>query len=757
MAISIYDKYGPSRATAPTTEYPNGSIQNESIDGANDGTPLDQDWGNDYAGFDGAIFSESGHTISGDPDTSDASDRLIALRRLFGGVLFDTVDDLQSATLIDGTKVQLIEREYAPLIIQPSTYTALEGDITLNSGQVAALQVQAVNDVRWWGAVNDYDYDTDTGTDNTDAIQSAVDRLMTLTGEDENVQFASLNGGDGNYGVGSQVEVLGRGFRIYNMKFIAIGEAVDWGDDYVLRFNAGYGGMTDVFIDCKKRANGLLSDTFSGYGREIFNNLHIYRMKDYGLNITSDAAPEKRFVNCYFTEYTTRDTDQYWDNDAYTAVAVRSDRSDIKFYNCHLRWSKTLFESSGSVGVQLFYNCHLYNGIVGDDDIQKIDAQLINWEGSDTSELTMVGCYLDNGKIDLYNDRVNFIACSFIMDGYDVDIDYMIQCYARGDDEELRLVIESPSVQQWDDYNDDTTFLSLVDYDGNTWLQDLSSFRTDVDFQLGFQSQKFTFDLSCVSRASHIDRRDYLESAYYRTVNGNEMRHRDNGQIDINATSTTPVSLLRDDEGAVFRGSSDDDSNIVFINAGANTAQLTTNKDTILLGPNPGDTTNSKDVSPFEDDAISSGVAGLRWSEIFSVNGTINTSDSRLKLSEDIPDEVLDAWANVEKVIFRWVSSVETKGDDARYHIGVLAQQVQEAFEAEGLDASRYGVFCYDEWDDVEMQYDVKTDDGDSVETVTVSSGERYSVRYDQAAQLDAALERRERAKLEARIEALES
>ncbi|NDH16771.1 MAG: ammonium transporter, partial [Opitutae bacterium] len=47
---------------------------------------------------------------------------------------------------------------------------------------------------------------------------------------------------------------------------------------------------------------------------------------------------------------------------------------------------------------------------------------------------------------------------------------------------------------------------------------------------------------------------------------------------------------------------------------------------------------------------------------------------------------------------FRWVDSVEEKGEDARYHFGVIAQDVEAAFTAQGLDAGRYGLFIRTNW-----------------------------------------------------------
>ncbi len=77
--LKIFNKFQP-RANPADGNYPNGSIKNESVPGAKDGTPLDKDWGNDFLGFDEALLAEAGITPSGNPDTAVLSDRLEALK-----------------------------------------------------------------------------------------------------------------------------------------------------------------------------------------------------------------------------------------------------------------------------------------------------------------------------------------------------------------------------------------------------------------------------------------------------------------------------------------------------------------------------------------------------------------------------------------------------------------------------------------------------------------------------------------------------
>lgn len=81
MAIKIYEQFAPF-ANPADGDYPYGSIKNDSIPGAEDGTPLDATWGNDYAGFDAALLSEAGIVPNGNPDTVVESQRVEAINTL---------------------------------------------------------------------------------------------------------------------------------------------------------------------------------------------------------------------------------------------------------------------------------------------------------------------------------------------------------------------------------------------------------------------------------------------------------------------------------------------------------------------------------------------------------------------------------------------------------------------------------------------------------------------------------------------------
>jgi hypothetical protein len=106
-----------------------------------------------------------------------------------------------------------------------------------------------------------------------------------------------------------------------------------------------------------------------------------------------------------------------------------------------------------------------------------------------------------------------------------------------------------------------------------------------------------------------------------------------------------------------------------------------------------------------QDNAVDLGLSSVRFDDIYATNGTIQTSDRNEK--QDI-EALSDAEQRVAVAVkgllrkFRWKSSVEENGDDARIHFGIIAQDLQAAFTAEGLDAGRYAMFISSTWTDEE-------------------------------------------------------
>jgi len=122
------------------------------------------------------------------------------------------------------------------------------------------------------------------------------------------------------------------------------------------------------------------------------------------------------------------------------------------------------------------------------------------------------------------------------------------------------------------------------------------------------------------------------------------------------------------------------------------------------------------------DNQTNLGSGFSRFKEFFCANTTINTSDRELKQDIEELSEAERRVATAAKGLlrkYRWKDAVEEKGDNARIHFGIVAQDLEAAFAAEGLDATRYAMFVKaDIWEADETQVDDAT--GGSGESTVV-------------------------------------
>lgn len=123
---------------------------------------------------------------------------------------------------------------------------------------------------------------------------------------------------------------------------------------------------------------------------------------------------------------------------------------------------------------------------------------------------------------------------------------------------------------------------------------------------------------------------------------------------------------------------------------------------------------NTSYFIPLADNTNSLGTGGSRWSVVYAGTGAINTSDETLKQDIKSLDEKELAVAKIIKGLikkFKFKDAVIAKGDEARIHVGVIAQEVQSAFEAEGLDANNYALFCSDILEDGTARLGIRYDE----------------------------------------------
>ena len=196
---------------------------------------------------------------------------------------------------------------------------------------------------------------------------------------------------------------------------------------------------------------------------------------------------------------------------------------------------------------------------------------------------------------------------------------------------------------------------------------------------------------------------------------------RANGLIHGKRADVVATFNRKTSDGAIVQFHKDNSS---IGQMGANGGQVYVGSGDVGLRFRYGSTDAIEPFSPsgeaLRDDAIDLGHSSNRFDDIYATNGTIQTSDQNEK--QDIASATTKE-LNVAKKLsalfktFRWKDKVTEKGDKARTHSGIIAQEIQSAFNAEGLDASKYGLFTSDTWWEKEISVDaVEADEEKDIE-----------------------------------------
>ena len=105
---------------------------------------------------------------------------------------------------------------------------------------------------------------------------------------------------------------------------------------------------------------------------------------------------------------------------------------------------------------------------------------------------------------------------------------------------------------------------------------------------------------------------------------------------------------------------------------------------------------NSTYLYPSKDRVVTLGKSNARYNNIYAYRSIITSSDEKLKTSiTDVDNNLLKKWKNINWKTYQFKSSVEEKGENARLHAGLIAQEVKSTLS--DIDATKYGFFCEDE------------------------------------------------------------
>jgi hypothetical protein len=277
----------------------------------------------------------------------------------------------------------------------------------------------------------------------------------------------------------------------------------------------------------------------------------------------------------------------------------------------------------------------------------------------------------------------------------------------------------------------------------------------DIEFQSGSARRKFiggdgnelelgTYSSSNTSRDTHMVI-DSSGNVLVGTTNATPGVGNTDEGISLNSGELLCVSRSADTPVSINR-SSNDGSLIDFRQGGNVIGRIKADGGDLLIGT--GDTgirfVDGEDVlAPFNvstglgrDNAIDLGKSSERYDDVFATNGTIQTSDQNEKQQiASLTTAEITAAKAISKLFktFKWSDKVEAKGDAARRHAGVIAQEVQAAMTDAGLTAADYAFWCSNTWWEtstdvpaVEAIAEVLDDDGNVI-TQAVEAQDAYT------------------------------
>jgi hypothetical protein len=315
----------------------------------------------------------------------------------------------------------------------------------------------------------------------------------------------------------------------------------------------------------------------------------------------------------------------------------------------------------------------------------------------------------------------------------------------------------------------------------NTWLQatDKSGLHNSYNICLNPKGGNVLVGTTTASAGSNVGFRVYPTGNVFSTVQGNYA-----GYFNRLGSDGEVIKVLKD--GSTVGTIGNIGSALVFRNVNEDGITILTDNGQAKLV-----STNSSGLADNDGDI---GAASYRWDDVYATNGTIQTSDFNEK--QDIASLTATEMLVGKRIsalfkTFRWKDSVAENGDNARTHTGVIAQDVQAAFTAEGLDAGDYALFISSTWwetqtevpavEAVEAVEEVVDEDGnvttEAVEAVEAkdaytrtdtydteaeapegaTSKTRMGIRYPELLSFVAAYNEQRFASIEARLTALEA
>ncbi len=523
----------------------------------------------------------------------------------------------------------------------------------------------------------------DGQTDDTAAIHAAIAALGPDGGDvvfprgqyRANVKITGAGNPHRNIRLVGADRHSGQGAGAGLVPFVGALPALQIGDDGVDTRDVCVEGLT-LHGDGNQNQKGLL--LLNAY-RCKFSNIQINSFSDYNLRLSYSAGGQTAYV--YFDKFSMGDSDG----------------------NC----IEAVFGGSYTTAI------YFVNGDIGD----KAGGRAL-WSDGVHFRFVNTWFQLNDGAGVYLSNGAKLLGQNVILDS-DAGTDVLLELDSNGSftDAVFGSVTIDGRVKYLDGTTQDASGLPLGSFramHSYPFVQGKLAFA-DTNFTNAHEQDVYTDDVYMYWSGSNFDIKTEAESV--RILPGS-------GIVENRAPTTGVYHRIRSDASGLYSDVMQDISGNL---------KLRPNTGKTMLGAAAVDRwfVDPATFAPNADNTYDIGYAGGRVQDIFAANGTIQTSDAREKQDVRALSRTERAVAKrLKKKIraYRWKDAVAEKGDEARLHVGIVAQDVVAAFAAEGLDAHSYGILCHDAW---EAEPEVTDEDG-TIVTPARAGGERYGVRYEQ-------------------------